>query len=142
MSLFIFLNLNGKHIFSQMNVFSKYFVKIKLSIEESDSDRVLIISSVCVQSQLVFFLSLFKNVLHEKIILIKCYFDIVLYTKLKGDKRQIEMYLFLKSKLNVMIQILARILKSRIKIKELFCNQNFSKKELLELWHVVIQTVS
>ena len=48
MSLFIFLNLSGKHIFSQMNVFSKYFVKIKLSFEESDSDRVLSISSACV----------------------------------------------------------------------------------------------
>ena len=66
------------------------------------------------------------------------WYYLVLYTKLKGDKRQIEMYLFLKSKLNVMIRILAIILKSRIKIKELLSNQNFSKKELLELWHVVI----
>lgn len=69
------------------------------------------------------------------------WYYLVLYTKLKGDKRQIEMYLFLKSKLNVMIRILARILKSRIKIKELLCNQNFSKKELLELWHSNLDSI-
>ena len=56
-----------------------YFVKIKLSFEESDSDRVPTVSSACILSQLAFFFSLFKNVLHEKIILIKCYFDIILF---------------------------------------------------------------
>lgn len=45
MPLFIFVSLNGKHLFSQLCSWNIYFVKIKLSFGEGDSDTVPTINS-------------------------------------------------------------------------------------------------